>query len=256
MNSHKAIRRLIEQHFSGRIQPEAAHEMNEHCASCVPCREYYERHLLLSELDPTVLGEQARIGRALGLHETPHHFRTSGVLLAVAAAALLVLWPNYRPHTQPAEFAARGSLKQEAPKLEVYRVDASGKSNLAADVIQSTDELAFAYTNPGGYPYLMIFGVDEHGHICWYHPAWTDPAGDPQAIAVGASPSIRELTEAISQPLDGHELRIVALFSRNALHVRAVEQAVESARQNQRSLVDGFEHGDAFVLERAFQVNR
>jgi hypothetical protein len=92
--------------------------------------------------------------------------------------------------------------------------------------MRRTDELAFAYETTPGNDTLMIFGLDEHGHVYWFHPAWSDPAANPQAVPAATSPELHPLREAIAHDLDGRTLEIHALFSHEARTVRAVEAAL------------------------------
>jgi hypothetical protein len=75
-----------------------------------------------------------------------------------------------------------------------------------------------------------VYGVDEHRHVYWYYPAWSNPSDDPHAIAVDPGVALRELPEAIRHEIDGHELTIHAVFLDHDTSVRQVERWVEEAR--------------------------
>src|SRR6185503_7011290 len=94
---------------------------------------------------------------------------------------------------------------------------------LVASEIRSDDELAFAYTNNGGFTHFLSFGVDEHGHVYWYHPAWTSASDSPESVRIEVGPAVHEIREAVAQTLDGSELRLVSVFTRAPIHVRDVE---------------------------------
>ncbi|MEP6651922.1 MAG: hypothetical protein ABJA82_01100 [Myxococcales bacterium] len=177
---------------------------------------------------------------------------------AAAMAALLLVTPvrtlrtpETRRDAAPA-FVARGSSPPPAgamPELMVYRV-ASRKvaPEPAGDVISARDELAFAYRNSSGraagtgtlgqstgtkttgrdflLDYLMIFAVDEHGHVYWYHPGWTRADDNPSAIPASRQPGIHELPSAVAHQFDSKQVVIHALFSDRPLTVRQVEAAV------------------------------
>jgi hypothetical protein len=153
------------------------------------------------------------------------------VLAVCAAAAVAMLL--VRPTAHPEEFAARGAPADADPQVFVYRVadrGAAGLTSVRLDARGATigagDDLAFAYTNPRGYRHLLVFGVDEHRHVQWYYPAWTNAADDPPAFDVGAAETERELPEAIVHDLDGSELTIYAVFLDGETSVTRVEQQV------------------------------
>ena len=114
------------------------------------------------------------------------------------------------------------------------------------------DDLAFAYSNPVGKRFLMVFGVDEHRHVYWFHPTW--PVGQPAPVAVRAveGPGPHELPGAIHHALDGRRLSVYAAFSDRALGARTVEEAViglPAATGGLPSLGEG-----VVVVERTYEV--
>jgi hypothetical protein len=141
--------------------------------------------------------------------------------VAAAATALVLWWPG-PARTGAGELVARGGGAR--PTLLVYRVDASGAATPAPAQLRRADELAFGYANPGGLRYLLVFGVDEHGHVYWFHPAWPVGAPPPAAIAARPGPGPHELSEAVRHDLDGRQLRVTAVFSDEQMGVGAVER--------------------------------
>jgi MFS family permease len=61
------VRELVERHFAGTILPVEERSLRPHLPGCDPCRDYYERHLVLARLDPEALSAQERLARGLGL---------------------------------------------------------------------------------------------------------------------------------------------------------------------------------------------
>ena len=181
-------------------------------------------------LDPRALPPEERVARGLGLsmpRRTSPGWRLLGLSTAagIVAAAIMVLGPAGRDGNHG--FFARGVPGPGHAEVLVYRVPrATSAPRPAGDVMAPTDELAFAYRNPIGKRRLMIFGIDEHRHVYWYHPAWLRAAENPPGIAISSAPGAHELSDAVTQRLDGEELSIHALFSDQALTVRDVEQAV------------------------------
>ena len=162
-------------------------------------------------------------------------------LAAAAAILVLVLRPGPGPDEVGAagRFVARGGgvAGAAAPELAIYRIapDRGWRGGLPAntaaasapeavsDAIRATDEVAFAYRNPSGKRRLLVFAVDEHGHVFWYHPGWSDPNESPSAVAISSVPGLHELPAAISQRYDGRRLSFHALFTDQDLTVRQVE---------------------------------
>jgi len=221
-----AARRYIEQHFRGASRSERA--LRVHLRGCSRCRGYYDRRLLVEHLDPAALGAERRL--AVGLGFAPPASRGRSYLWAPLAAAtllLLLLLPRFQ---SPTGFRARGgAIERPGPALWVYRVSPSGKGEPVHQDIRRADELAFGYRAPTDTGFLLVFGRDEHGHVYWYHPEWTDATGDPVSISISADPSRHELPAAISHELDGKELELCDVFSRSPFRARDIERRLEQA---------------------------
>ncbi|HEY4392523.1 MAG TPA: hypothetical protein VGP64_00600 [Polyangia bacterium] len=203
--------------------------MRAHLPGCSACREHYDRHLALARLDPCAPSPEERLARGLGLaagRRPVVGWRLAGLAAAGAVAAAVMMLPRIG-HERDLGFATRGGAGAGRPELLVYRVPTpTSAPRPAGEVMAPTDELAFAYRNPIGKRRLMIFGVDEHRHVYWYHPAWSRAEENPTGIPISGAPGTHELPDAVTQPLDGENLSIHALFSDQALTVRQIEQAV------------------------------
>lgn len=225
---------LVDAHFAGSIRPAQEQRMRQHLPDCPACRRRYERQLLLAELDPSAPDAKTRLARGLGLRLSRPlpswlpslRLPAVGMALATAAAVcLLLVLPRGTSATEEG-FTARGGGRlpaEEAPTMLVYRLTPDGGSEPLAQTLAPRDELAFAYRNPEGHPFLMVFGEDEHGHVFWYHPSWNDAARNPSAVPVAPSADMVELPEAISQNLDGQELTLHAVFMDSPWTVRQME---------------------------------
>jgi hypothetical protein len=229
-------RAAIARHFAGTLPPGEEHALREHLEGCAPCRLRYERHLLLSRVDPGALAAEERIARGLGLGVTKRPSVGRGVAAAVAvaaAAAAALLLVVRAPHD--AGFTARGAkgratrdAQHEAgPRLFLYDVRGAAPRPLRpGDDFPRTGELALAYQNGIAKTRLMVYAVDEHAHVYWFYPAWTSDADDPVAVPIATDEGRHELPDAVRHPFDGAKLEVHALFLDAPVSVRQVEALV------------------------------
>jgi hypothetical protein len=230
----------IDAYFGGRSSPAAQRDLRPHLDACPDCRVRFQRHLQLSALDPRVLPLEERLGRALGVRRR-RLLPTVGVrgwtamAGAVAAAAVALL---LGPGTNPGDdFRARGggepaalvlSLGASGTDVLAFRTDLSEGISLSTGQLPATAELAFAYRNPGGWQWLMVFARDELGNVYWYQPPWTDGRDDPPAVALSGAAGLHELPKAVAHTFRGQRLRLCALASNQPLSVRQVEQQLQT----------------------------
>jgi hypothetical protein len=258
---HSTCRARISAHFEGRVHSSAERAMRLHLEDCEVCRRHYARYWTLAALDPHALAAQQRLGRGLGLRERRWGLlggSTSPLrawLLAAASVAGLALLLLRRSPSAP-EFTARGMGPGTPVTVEVYHASPGRPLALADRILRASDELAFAYSNRGQYPYLTVCGIDEHQHVYWYHPAWTSAEQDPRSIPIQRSGRVEELPEAISQALDGRRLRLISVFSRAPLRVRELERTLLALASSGPSLQIVLEerYGDVRVADRMFEV--
>jgi hypothetical protein len=222
---------LVEAHFAGNIAPASERKLRTHLPACESCRDYYDRHLLVAALDPAARKPQDRIGVGLGLQAAKKPTRAAPYAMVLCAAAVLLLMVIPLRGRLTDEFAPRGSSATALePKLLAYRIEKGQVAQTLGRGMKRNDELAFAYANPGAYERLMIFAVDEHRHVYWYHPEWTSQADDPHAISIAPGAEVREIPAAVSHSFDGTELTLFAIFSNEDLTVRRVEQLVQRSK--------------------------
>jgi hypothetical protein len=226
----------VEKHFARRIGPAEERALRQHLPGCDSCRTRYERHLLVEGLDPARPAGAARLAVGLGLpgaasaspRPRPQRLaRTLGLMLPLAGAAALLLWwmrPS-QPDAGTPEFQARGGGRTQ---LLTYRLSAGHPPSPVVDRLEVRDELAFVYRNPRGWPYLLVFGVDEHGHVYWYHPGWADQRSQPRAVPVEQGARSVELPEGIAHAYDGERLVLHALFTAQAMTVQEMEMRLRS----------------------------
>jgi hypothetical protein len=232
----------VDRHFAGRLSPAGEGQLRRHLVDCNPCRRRYQRHLQLGKLDPRALGMEERLRRGLGLAPPPAR-RTAWFALAGTAVAALVLllpvlprWQGDRSLDPAGATRARGAglaalplvlaLDDRGTEVAAFRTSGPGAPAPASARIARGQELAFAYRNGGAWSHLMVFARDERGAIYWFYPQWTDPALDPEGVALQATPELRELPAAVSHDFAGHQLALCALASRRPMSTRQVEQAL------------------------------
>lgn len=225
---HTAALDLVERHFAGTIAASDEARLRAHLGECESCSAAYARFRLVSLVDPAAPSAKERLGAALGLAPRRPRFTLAVPGLAAALAAAAIVFVVARVGDGDG-FRARGGGAPTAPALAVFHV-VGGSAAPVSGPIAPGAELAFSYTNPAGRSHLLIFGVDEHHHVHWYHPAWTDPAATPVAVAAKQSVAPVELPEAIRHELDGGSLVINAVLVDRAVSVTEIEAAVRGGR--------------------------
>jgi hypothetical protein len=226
-----SFRAEIQRHFSGVISPGAERALRQHLADCSTCRDEYEKHLVLASIDPQGLSAEERIGRGLGVRPRPARFAWP-VLAGAAATCALVLavavpFATTDGASEDGEFAARGPALAK-DELVVYRIRSGAPPERAPRAMRRADELAFAYTNPSGFAYLLVFGVDSRGDVHWYHPAWTEADATPRAVAITKGADLHELRAAVAHGIEGKTLRLYAVFTNEPFSVRDIEGSLAS----------------------------
>lgn len=190
--------------------------------------------------DPTFLSDVmtlVRLGQArpdkLGLDKEPRSrswLKVSLIAASVSFLTLALIW-QIGDKKEQSEFTARGAdieVEGRWVSISVFRALDNEQYKKVDKSIRSDDALAFSYTNGGDYPYdyLMIFAVDTHGEVFWYYPAYEDESTNPLSIDIRPSAEPIPLKEQVRHELNGGKIRIFALFSKEALDVRGVEQII------------------------------
>ena len=230
----RATRSAIDAHFQGRAASGAERQMRLHVSGCAACRGYYERHLLLAAADPGgALHAHERLARGLGLGRVADARARFGWRWALGAAAALGLFALVgvrlvrpgRPEPQ-----ARGTASPPS-QLLVYAIAPRGSTVrvTAGTRLERDGRLAFAYVNIAHKRRLMVFAVDEHRHVFWYHPAWQDARDNPVGVPIAADEAVHEIPQAVRHRFEGERLQLFGVFDDRDTSVRDVEAAVARA---------------------------
>jgi len=226
---------VVDLHFGQRVTVAQEHALRAHLVGCEECRIRYRRHLVLSTLDPRAPRAEERLAHGLGISVRRLRPWMRWAFATGAAAAILLL---LAPARREVEFVSRGGESSPPPQVVVYGVSGGAAAPVGRRVGRN-DELAFAYRNPEGRHFLMIFAVDEHGHVYWYHPAWTEQAAEPRAVAAHRGAGLVELREGIVHAIDGKCLTVHSLLLDEPLSVREIEARLAARRS---PLVEGAHH--------------
>jgi hypothetical protein len=218
----------VDAYFAGHLSPSRQAGLRAHLDGCDACRARFARQQHLAQLDPGALPFQDRVGRVLGLRPraAARWLGVPALIGALAVGAVLLVGRSFLP----GGFTARGpaeplALILSTPGVEVlaFRVD-QASATLQSGQLPAAAELAFAYRNRRGWPYLMVFARDEVGNVYWYQPSWTDGRDDPRAVALSTEPGLHELSHAVTHAFKGRRLTLCAVASDRPLSVRQLEQ--------------------------------
>jgi hypothetical protein len=220
----------VDAHFAGRGSPPREQAMRAHLVTCQDCRARYDRHLQLAALDRRSLSFEERMALGLGLRRRWPAWTSTAVAAMAVGVVLLVARTRSESGMQSRAGQAGALVLRLDAQTEIIGFRTGGNAPaLSGRRLHASEELAFAYRNGGRWPRLMVFARDENGVVYWFHPQWTDPAADPQAVPIEQDAALRELTTAVSHRFSGQRLSICALGVREPLSVREVEVALKSA---------------------------
>jgi hypothetical protein len=225
MSAPSCVQRArIDAHFAGRNTVAEEAEMRQHLLDCPACRRRYQRQALLARVRPGSLEPEERLAIGLGLARRRRPRALPGLLTAVAVCGVLVF--ALGSGTEGGAFRPRGPGDGAGAELLVFKVRPGEGSTAVGERFAAGDELAFAYRNGAGKRHLFVFGVDEHGHVFWFSPAWTDDAREPAAPTAAGLAGLHEIEDAVGHRYDGQVLDIHGLFTDRDLGVREIESRV------------------------------
>lgn len=230
----------------GEVSANRSAEMERHAAACRQCaRHFEETRALLADVAaslPSDAGSVARVMRALD--EAPaastrtrswHSFAlgalAGGALVAAAAAVLFFV---SGPTDQPGTFVARGSGADATLERNVgIEIHADGAPVVDGRRLAADAPLTASVRNlfHDRRVYMLLFAIDARGDVHWIFPGYTDPATDPQAIALPRADRDTPLGESVvfDRPAPGL-LRIVVVLSFERLRVSHIETTAPTDR--------------------------
>lgn len=220
-------RYLVDDHFAQRTNAATEQALRDELARCTECAAWYERHLLFGALTGEAEPRE-RLLRAFGLPRRGRLWVRVLVPVLATSVAVLIGIVVSRGLSRDDGFTPRGA-EVSGVGLDIYRVTGSTSARVGSSLSPS-DALAFSYQNGAGKRWLMIFAVDVHGRVYWYHPAWEQASETPKAVPIDSGPGWHELPAAITQPLQPGRLEVRALFLDERLDVRQVETTLEETR--------------------------
>ena len=215
---------------SGGHRPEGAHD---DCATCV-ANQASARELLnvLKDSVPiSALADEAFVRRVVAQTQRPRRqrFAFAATALAAAAAVLLIVRHAATPAIEDAP-VARGT-GSSAADCEVALVTPSGLQFLRdGDHVPEAASLAFRVANRASEPrWLGVFAISAHGQVGWYHPAYEDPAEDPQTLPLPVRDQSQMLAQSVALPLQRGAVRIVCWQATTQSNIRAADALIEAA---------------------------
>ena len=264
--NHSRARRLIARAFERGTAVGTLATLRPHLDDCPACANLYRRYLHLEsalcgpEQEVSVFSiERVRAGLAGRVQLVPETrsttVRLSSWLAPLAAAAALTLVWLALPvdavddrvslpegvSLAPVGFAAKGAGRTDSSDVGVrmFRVDRPGAMRAAVteagepvvatgrSPLHLSDTITFTYTNyVSDIRYLALFGIQPNGKVRWYFPGY----GEKMSAVIA--------TERVDEPLErgfrlsvNHTpgpLRVVAVFSKQAIGRRAIETAAGS----------------------------
>lgn len=276
--------------LDGELSVNQCKELKEHFAQCSLCEKAlgeFERILKRmapseEDKDPALVnGIMAAIShglvkRPLKEQETsrPWYKWLWAPAVAIAAAAsvaaicfnlgVFTAAPKSTRNTDPAFLARGGAETAEAENkrwfsFAVYARQTAGQSAYqeVRERISPDTRLVFSYTNLQKAPrQLMIFAVDNQGHIFWYYPAIDQRHPDPVGLDIQTGKF--ELSEEIKHELQPGPLKLMALFTKKPLSVSQVEHLLKSKLGAPINLaqLETIDWPEAFMLSRLLIVEK
>jgi hypothetical protein len=221
----------VDAHFAGKNSVDEEAEMRRHLSSgCADCRFRYTRQAMLAKTQPDAPTAQDRLARSLGFGPPPRRWTGLWAMAAASGMAVILLIFMIFPRTDEEDdgFQARGVAGAELPEAElrVFRIRTGGAPELVTGKLSAADELSFAYRNATGKRHLFVFGVDEHGHVYWFWPAWRSAHEQPAAPLALGDGAFHEIEDAVGHRYDGTRLHLHALFTDRAWKVKELEAAI------------------------------
>lgn len=190
MSTHPSTLQLHRLRY-GELDPAEAHRIRAHVSECTACTE--RLHLQEAQRTEFVLEPVPQAIRQLSSRPSrPWWLWIAPSLVAVAAAALVVVWSPESPETEGTGIRTKGSLAA----LEVVAEREGGTVLLApGSVVVPGDRLQMKF-DPGDHAYAAFAGRDGTGVVQVYRVLKVDPGGlrpAPFALELDDTPGDQDL---------------------------------------------------------------
>jgi hypothetical protein len=254
------------------LPPERADRERAHLAECPACREEEARlRTMIADLRAPlapgfdvrahVEGVMARLDRpqkgTAGPRGRSPWFGAAAGSLAAALALVVYFAARRAPDPASETWQARGGPAASSIAREVgvwpCAIEGAPRRLASGATIRRDTPLSALFRNAGQTPaFLLLFAVDERGHVHWISPAYEQPNTDPPStmLPVGAEQRLLATT-AVLDDVPAGPLRIVAVIGRAPARVSDVERLGE-AQLEARGIASRF--AGAEVRETQVQV--
>lgn len=250
---HRRVEQLIDHYFAGTL-PAAQHaELREHLRACDPCRTRYDQLALAEQRVVGVNAAQSLANQRVldAIMAAPGvlpvsparrwHWLTLALAPATAIAAVFALVLFIQPMPESQRLVARGT-GEETPEVGIGVAAVDPASDSVYDARQTegvalSHRLRFSYSNStGGAQFLFVFGVDDSLNPYWYFPLPEEKSSQPIELGPAVRQRMLPYETELARRHHGGRLRVVALFSAQAIELSAVEAVLAEARGTQRPL--------------------
>ena len=231
-----AYRRIIDRWFTGPPSGWVWKLVVHHTASCSECRDYYDR-LAVIRRAMTGKGEVPAetldlIGQQVLARSLPSEWHPARLLVAVSCtlAIALVVHRLHPPSLAASSFQARGVGRRAGTSIRLFCLSAS-ETVLSAASSGGTLRCPRSGLVQVGYSsddapgrFLAVVGLDDSGHLHWYHAPPEGGASVPLAPGMVDEVLARSVRLSVNHPLGS--VRVWPLVSNRPLEAGEIERQV------------------------------
>jgi len=239
----------------GELDESELSELERHLKGCPSCRDHRDfLAKMMTDLSTPLDGDsddhEVFVRHVMtACARAPEASKRLASLVAFGAAAALtgmVMLSHPAPPLgrEVEELTPRGSgaLDEPAARVEAFvgkRTGSSAPALLEGAELRPGDGIVVRYSNPTDRDaFLVVLAIDSKNEVHWIHPAYLRESENPESIRLVRRTEQRVLDEIAEpdRPAPG-ALRVYAIVTDSALHVREVEAALA---KNQGSIIGLF----------------